>query len=518
MTQLMLIPAYFYPGTSPALWVDLHSAPAGSVIIANVSSGPGMSSDPVYVSAIAAAQSAGQRVVGYVSAPPGTSSATIQAQIDLWKLWYAVDGIMLDQVSGLVGDEAYYTALAAYIAGAPGGLVVFNCGAPPLVAYMALADVVCIEENTYAGYTTTFSNPSYAAANTAKVAHIIHDCSSALAGAAVYQSIFYSAGFIYVTDGTGVNPYSGLPSYWTTLLTLIATGASLGPVLQWFDDFESYPPGNATITAPWSNPSRTLISTAISEAGAQSLGVGQGGFAAGVTRLFPAMGDLGPQLTVDMWVYMPTGTTVNDPPVINSPVLVLKRAISGGELQFLIGGSGTYDFGAADASATKWFTGSVSLDTWHRFTWGITLAPSGGTSYLIVDGSMSTYGPADTQTNGSDSVVDQFIGIGQLVVGSPTAEAYMDNVSVYRGAFTPSSGGGAKPFAHMLPAGLVEAIPAISPIPAVVAGAALKIWSLLRENPMLKRREILRKWLSDDAGHDGYVGTPKAHRPTNRRK
>jgi hypothetical protein len=495
MTQQLLIPAYFYPGTNPTLWTMMNSAPANSVIVMNPASGPGSSSDPVYVSAVAAAQAAGMRVVGYVSTPPGFNLTTIESQIDLYKLWYAVDGIFCDQVSGLVGDEAAYTSLAAYIRGAPGGLVVFNCGTPPLVAYVTLADITNIFENTYAQLTSNYLSPSYAAANTAKIAMIAHDTSSAQATAAVYQTIFYSAQYIFVTDGTGANPYSSLGSYWSTLLSLVAAGASLGPVLEWFDNFESYPAGSATITAPWSNPGATIISTAIKQAGLQSLGVGAGGFAAAVTRQFPSIGDLGPQWTLDFWVYMPTGSTVNDPPVSNSPVVQMKRAVSGGIVELLVGGAGTWFIGQAPANSmgNQWFTGSISLDTWHRFTWGVTARNSGGSSYLIVDGGGVQTFSGNTNTNGNDTVVDTFVGIGQLVVGSPTAEAYLDNVAVYRGAFVPSSGGGAKPFAHMLPAGMIADAP-IPGIGTLALGAGLKLRRALRDNKRVRRRDILGKW------------------------
>jgi hypothetical protein len=496
MTQQLIIPAYFYPGTNPTLWTMMNSAPAGSVIIANPASGPGGSSDPNYVSAIAAAQAAGMRVVGYVSTPTGFSPTTIEAQIDLYKLWYAVDGIFCDQVSGLVGDETAYSNLASYIKGAPGGLVVFNCGTPPPVAYIAIADITGILENTYVALTAPYVNPSYAAANQSKIAMIVHDTSSAQVTAAVFQTIFYSAQYIFVTDGTGANPYSSLGTYWSTLLSLVAAGASLGPVLQWSDDFESYPAGANTLTAPWTNPSQTIISTAVFQSGTQSLGLGTGGFPSAPTRTFPAIGDLGPQWTLDLWVYMASGSTVNDPPVINSPIAWMQRLNDhSGELQFLIGGSGTWYIGDADASVNHWFTGTISLDTWHRFTWGVTMARTGGSSYLIVDGgSLQTYGPADTQTNGGSSVVDSFAGIGQFVVGSPTAEAYIDNVAVYRGAFTPSSGGGsAKPFAHMLPAGMI-AEPPIPGIGTLALGAGLKLRRALRENKRVRRRDILGKW------------------------
>jgi hypothetical protein len=61
--------------------------------------------------------------------------------------------------------------------------------------------------------------------------------------------------------------------------------------------------------------------------------------------------------------------------------------------------------------------------------------------------------------------------------------------------------GGAVPFAHMLPAGMVaESIPGIGPIPlgaAAAIGASARVARLIRDNPVLRRRQMLRRFVTD---------------------
>lgn len=493
MTQVLLIPAYFDPTAFPALWTQMTTAPVGSIIVMNPANGPGSSSNPAYVSAVAALQAAGMKVVGYVNTNNGgIAVGTVEAQVNTYISWYNVNGIFLDNASTSSAEFSYYSTLYTYIHGTSANFVVLNHGAIPDPGYLAYGDVLSIFEGTYAAF-TQFITPTWAQANTNQIAVIVYATSSAQLQEAAYLTVYGYAQSIYITNGSGANPYSGLPSYWTTLLSWIAAGASLGAVLQWTDTFESYPAGSDTLGSPWTSPGNTIISTAIFYAGTQSLGVGAGGFAASPTRAFP-QGDVGPIWTVDMFVYTSAGNTVNDPPVSNSPIMRMNNATSGGQVEILIGGNGTYYIGQAPANAggNQWFAGTITTNAWHRFTWGVTMAVSGGTSYLIIDGGAVQTFSGNTQTNASDSIVNQFIGIGQLVVGSPTAEAYMDNVSIYRGAFTPvTPGSGTTPFFHMIPAGMLEGpIPGIG---ALAAAGALKIGSLLRENPMLYRRDILRR-------------------------
>jgi hypothetical protein len=503
MTQVLLIPAYFDPTAFPALWTQMQTAPIGSIIVMNPASGPGSSSNPAYVSAVAALQGAGMKVVGYIdTAGGGTTIASVEAQVNTYISWYGVNGVFFDNASTSSAEFSYYSTLYTYVHGTSAPLVVLNHGAIPNSGYLAYGDVLNIFEGTYAAF-TQYVAPTWAQANTNKIANIVYATSSGQLQEAAYLTVYGYAQSIYITNGSGANPYSALPSYWTTLLSWIAAGASLGAVLQWFDGFETYPAGSGTLGSPWTSPGDTIISTAIFYAGTQSLGVGTGGFAASPTRAFP-QGDVGPIFTVDMFVYIPSGNTVPDPPVSNSPIMQMKNGTSGGIIELLIGGGGSYYIGSAVATANTWFSGSIALNAWHRFTLGVTMAASGGTAYLIVDGGAVQTFSGNTQTNASDSVVNQFLGIGQLVVGSPTAEAYMDNVSIYRGAFTPTpSGGAAPPFFHMIPAGILAESVAGSffgPIPGIAAaaiGASLKLRRLLRDNRRVSRRKLLRRMLDE---------------------
>jgi hypothetical protein len=221
----ILIPAYFYPG---AFWTELDAtAPRGTVVVMNPASGPGVSSDPFYVSAVAAAQAAGMRVLGYVDTNyAAVSTGTVESQIDSYKLWYAVDGIFLDRASAASGDIAYYTTLSTYIHGAAGTYVCLNPGTAPDTGYFAIADLIAIFEDTYANY-LSFSPPVWAATYASQVAHLIYrtidlDMASALALARTND-----AGVVYVTDQDLPNPWGALPPspYWTNEVTLILAGS-----------------------------------------------------------------------------------------------------------------------------------------------------------------------------------------------------------------------------------------------------------------------------------------------------
>src|SRR5919107_1605560 len=112
-----LIPFYIYPSFLGSGWDTVTADPSNvGVIVANPASGPGASSNSDYVTAIAAAQAAGVRVVGYVDTNYTARLAVdVQADIDAWVSFYSPDGIFLDSTSSLLADSSYYWDLRAYV-------------------------------------------------------------------------------------------------------------------------------------------------------------------------------------------------------------------------------------------------------------------------------------------------------------------------------------------------------------------------------------------------------------------
>lgn len=204
----------------------------------------------------------------------------------------------------------------------------------------------------------------------------------------------------------------------------------------WSDNFESYAVGDNTITSPWLNTSpsgpthglATLISNAIFHGGTKSLGVGlNGGSALGAgiaQRSFLASLS---QIEVDCWVYMPNPSHVPDPPEINAPGILLQNTSSGGNLTFIMGGSGNCQVGVFGGAV--WFSFALTLNTWHHLVWTTTLALS-GTSTLVVDGGGTMTFSGNTRTNAADTTVDQLSCVGQFVAGAPPAEMFFDDMVI----------------------------------------------------------------------------------------
>lgn len=227
--QQVLVPAYFYPGAS---WTQtLTSKPVPSVMILDVtSSGAGSSPDRNYQAAVRRARAAGIRIMGYSNTNYTRRPATaVEADVQHYKAWYGVTGIFLDEVSSDGGGVPYYRRLASYIHGVnPGSMVMLNPGTYPDQQYMSIGDVVMVYENTYANYVNLRVPRWVGNYPAAKFAHTIYATSSSQLASAISLSQRRHAGYVYVTDRTGSNPYSSLPSYWPSEDAIVAAKCARG--------------------------------------------------------------------------------------------------------------------------------------------------------------------------------------------------------------------------------------------------------------------------------------------------
>jgi hypothetical protein len=218
----IIVPAYFYP-TPGGLWHSMSNAATRVPLVAilNPNSGPGASQDSTYVAAVTNLHKAGGQTIGYVhtsySAQP---LATAEAEVDLYYQWYAMDGIFLDEVT----DDAdtnhlnYYAALYQYIKGkSTNALVVANPGINTVENYLTrpTAEVlVTFEVNTgYSNYVADSWVTNHLARH---FCHLPYDVATAATMTNyVNLAISRNAGWIYVTNDKGSNPWDTLPSYWT---------------------------------------------------------------------------------------------------------------------------------------------------------------------------------------------------------------------------------------------------------------------------------------------------------------
>jgi hypothetical protein len=211
----LVVPAYFY---SSATWAQAaDSKPPPSNIILDISGlGAGNEPDEHFQAIVRQVRSRGIKVLGYISTVDGhRPTAQVEAEVRNYKAWYGVTDIFLDRVSGTEPEANYYRQLASYIHRfSAGSSVWLNPGQYPDQNYMSIGDVVMVFEGTYDQY-LSLSVPGWADRYPAsRFAHTIYATPGSDLSRILQLATSRRAGHVYVTDGTGSNPYDGLPDYW----------------------------------------------------------------------------------------------------------------------------------------------------------------------------------------------------------------------------------------------------------------------------------------------------------------
>ena len=226
-TTGLIVALYTYPTDSS--WQTLiqekqayPTVPMTAVI--NPSSGPGSGQDPNFVQGINSLRSAGINVLGYVATGYGSDSvSSVEAQINDYKQWYNVNGILFDEMSNTPGYESYYSTLSSYAYSLGFTWTVGNPGAPVPSSYIGTVGTLIIYENGgLPGLSFLSSTTSgYPISNFAFVAYGVSSISqSYVSSASSYVS------WMYITDANLPDPYDVLPSYLTTEVSYLAAGAT----------------------------------------------------------------------------------------------------------------------------------------------------------------------------------------------------------------------------------------------------------------------------------------------------
>lgn len=224
----ILVPAYFYPGP---LWNSLNSAAARVPLTAimNPNSGPGAARDANYVAAVNSLRAAGAKVIGYIhTSYAARPLAEVKTDIDRYLAWYALDGFFVDEVTNddATGHLDYYVAVAQYIKGKGAKLsVTGNPGTNTSDQYLAqsAADALVLFENN-AGY-PTFAPSGWVTSHLARhFVHLVYDIpDSATMTHDIDLAVSRNAGWVYVTNDNGANPWDTLPSYWENEVSYVET-------------------------------------------------------------------------------------------------------------------------------------------------------------------------------------------------------------------------------------------------------------------------------------------------------
>lgn len=216
----LLVPAYYPPGL---LWTrTVSAAPALGMLILNPASGPGDAPRPDLAEAAARARGAGIAVLGYVpTAWGGRPLADARRDVDRYADWYPLGGIFLDETPGQQegsANLAYYRALATQIRQrCPRGQVVCNPGQNTSPAYLEVADVLVIFENSALRYAGWQAAEWVAAYPPERFAHLVHSVAPAAWADTCALAERRRPGWLYLTDRGLPNPWDQLPSFWDPL-------------------------------------------------------------------------------------------------------------------------------------------------------------------------------------------------------------------------------------------------------------------------------------------------------------
>jgi spherulation-specific family 4 protein/List-Bact-rpt repeat protein len=220
-----MIPLYTYPGSTwDAVVTAKTSYPSVPIIaIINPNNGPGSSQDPNYVQGIQNLRSNGVVVLGYVYTSYGSRAvSSVEADINSYKNWYTIDGIMFDEMSNVAGFESYYSNLTSYTNSLGLSLTVGNPGTSTLSSYVGTVNILIIYEDVGLPSLSILSSSDmgYGKQNFGMVAYGVASLDTSFeTNATNYVS------YEYITDANLPNPYDTLPSYFTNLVATLNTAS-----------------------------------------------------------------------------------------------------------------------------------------------------------------------------------------------------------------------------------------------------------------------------------------------------
>jgi hypothetical protein len=208
------VPAYF---DSDSDWEQVLSASSSlGIILINPQHGPGHHMKSSLKNKIDLARAKGIKVLGTIYTSFGSRPITeIKNDIDHYKDWYEVDGILLDESSDQIELLSFYEEIASYIRSTSGNFVMMNPGVYPSEGYIALADSTIVFEGSYSEYIDTFIPDWIWAYPTYKFSHLVYNAPDSISLNQTNQlALERNTDFLYVTNQTLPDPWKTVPQYW----------------------------------------------------------------------------------------------------------------------------------------------------------------------------------------------------------------------------------------------------------------------------------------------------------------
>lgn len=228
----LLVPAYFYPTTHADEWqslIEVAKRQPLSVIV-NPDNGAGKALDPNYVTAIDALRAAGGKAYGYVGSDVATrNSSDIQAEIDDYLDWYALDGFFIDEVSEHAAGLDYYKDIQRYVAAkAPTLGLIGNPGTTTDNGYVDVFDTLVIYEDSAANLQTFAPVPSQSQYDESRFGMLLHDADQRTMKSLVANAATANIGFVYATDSRfDGDLWLELPAYWDAQASAVASASNV---------------------------------------------------------------------------------------------------------------------------------------------------------------------------------------------------------------------------------------------------------------------------------------------------
>jgi Spherulation-specific family 4 len=217
------VPAYF---SDDANWTKIKLQAGGiTYAVMNPDSGPGVASDPMWVTRLGNIALTNPSIVGYVDTSYAARPLTnVQADITKYMQWYGVKSIFLDQTPFGCLTASYYSAIAATVH-ANGGIVIMNPGTLPLTCMIDIGDVIVSFENSLPYYlASTATNPGGYAPQ--KFWHLIYAVPADRQREIEELARQRGAGYVYVTADDLPNPWSRVETFPATPITAPGTVVS----------------------------------------------------------------------------------------------------------------------------------------------------------------------------------------------------------------------------------------------------------------------------------------------------
>jgi len=210
----LIMPMY---GNDAFQIMQVYNAAAKVPVIAilNPDDGVGWKKNNWLAAQVSDLQRRGVTVIGYIASEYGwRDSAEVDDEADKYKIWYRVNGLFIDEVSGASSKLNYYKSIRAYAKRIGIGFTVLNPGTPISSSFLAAGDVIVDYE--HADWQFDFARAgtgSWVPGNASRAAGIIYGVGEQRMWTIVNAGVAKGYGWLYVTNQNEPDPFGISASY-----------------------------------------------------------------------------------------------------------------------------------------------------------------------------------------------------------------------------------------------------------------------------------------------------------------